>query len=295
MQKQPIELDWQRIDPLIRLALDEDIGVGDLTTESIVPPERTTRARIVAKANGVIAGLPVAERVLRAVDASARWRPRVRDGQRVRAGETVAEILGAARSLLTAERTLLNFLQRLSGVATTTARFVEAIAGLPTQILDTRKTLPGWRMLDKYAVRMGGGRNHRIGLFDGILIKENHIGMAGGIAEAVARVRRGAAPGLPIEVEVTTLDEVREALAAGADILLLDNMDLPTLREAVNLVAGRAKTEASGGVRLDTVRAIAETGVDYISVGALTHSAPALDLAMYLDGNRNDEFHDAKE
>ncbi len=295
MQKQPIELDWQRIDPLIRMALAEDIGAGDITTERIVPPEREARARIVAKAAGVIAGLPVAERVLYAVDASARWHPRVRDGQHVRAGETVAEMLGAARSLLAAERTLLNFLQRLSGVATTTARFVEAIAGLPTQILDTRKTLPGWRLLDKYAVRMGGGHNHRVGLFDGILIKENHIAMAGGIAEAVARVRRGGALDRPIEVEVTTLDEVREALAAGADMLLLDNMDLPTLRQAVRLAAGHARTEASGGVRLDTVRAIAETGVDYISVGALTHSAPALDLAMYLDGKMDDEAPFAKE
>ncbi|MDQ7054143.1 MAG: carboxylating nicotinate-nucleotide diphosphorylase [candidate division KSB1 bacterium] len=295
MQKQPIELDWQRIDPLIRMALDEDIGAGDITTERIVPPERESRARIVARADGVITGLPVAERVLHAVDASAQWRPRMRDGQRVRAGETVATMLGAARSLLTAERTLLNFLQRLSGVATITARFVEAITGLPTQILDTRKTLPGWRLLDKYAVRMGGGRNHRIGLFDGILIKENHIAMAGGIAEAVARVRRGGAQDRFIEVEVTTSDEVREALAAGADMLLLDNMDLPTLREAVKLAAGQAKTEASGGVRLDTVRAIAETGVDYISVGALTHSAPALDLAMYLDGEIDDDAPFAKE
>ncbi|MDQ7064739.1 MAG: carboxylating nicotinate-nucleotide diphosphorylase [candidate division KSB1 bacterium] len=295
MQKQPIELDWQRIDPLIRMALDEDIGAGDITTERIVPPERESRARIVARADGVITGLPVAERVLHAVDASTQWRPRMRDGQRVRAGETVATMLGAARSLLTAERTLLNFLQRLSGVATITARFVEAITGLPTQILDTRKTLPGWRLLDKYAVRMGGGHNHRIGLFDGILIKENHIAMAGGIAEAVARVRRGGAQDRFIEVEVTTSDEVREALAAGADMLLLDNMDLPTLREAVKLAAGQAKTEASGGVRLDTVRAIAETGVDYISVGALTHSAPALDLAMYLDGEIDDDAPFAKE
>jgi nicotinate-nucleotide pyrophosphorylase (carboxylating) len=265
---------------LIERALAEDVGGGDVTTLTLVPEHATGRATLTQKAPGVIAGLQVAHAVFAHVDPDLRWRAHVEEGV-WRDGGLVAEVVGASRSILTAERTALNLLQRLSGVATMTARYVTAVEGTGARILDTRKTTPGLRALEKRAVVTGGGTNHRVGLFDAILIKENHSAMAGGVGEATRRAL-AAANGLPVETECSTLDEVREALDAGAPRILLDNMSTDQLREAVELTAGRAELEASGGVTLDTVRAIAETGVDFISVGALTHSAPALDISLIL-------------
>src|SRR3954463_12918351 len=264
---------------LIDRALAEDVGTGDVTTTTLVPEDATGRATLTQKAAGVIAGLEVAEAVFTRVDPSLRWRAHVEEGV-LREGGLVAEVAGASRSILTAERVALNFLQRLSGVATLTARYVAAVEGTGARILDTRKTTPGLRVLEKQAVVAGGGVNHRFGLFDAILVKENHSAMAGGVGEAT---RRALTSDLPVEVECATLDEVREALDAGAPRILLGNMTNDQLREAVDLVAGRAELEASGGVSLETVRAIAETGVDFISVGALTHSAPALDVSLLLE------------
>ncbi len=267
--------------PLIEQALREDIGSGDATSLSTLPEDLELTGRIVAKAPGSIAGLPVVEAVLQRVDPRLRLTTYLQDGQDVSAGELIAEVSGPARSLLAAERTVLNFLQHLSGVATLTAQYVDAVAYTSTRILDTRKTLPGYRALEKYAVRMGGGFNHRMGLYDMILIKDNHIDAAGNITVAVERARK-AYPDLPVEVEVRTLDELREALAIvpPLDRILLDNMDLETMRAAVALSAGRVPLEASGNMTLERVPAVAETGVDFISVGALTHSAPALDISM---------------
>jgi nicotinate-nucleotide pyrophosphorylase (carboxylating) len=266
---------------LIDRALAEDVGSGDVTTTTLVPPDATGRATLTQKAPGVIAGLDVAEAVFQRVDPDLRWRGHAPEGE-WREGGLVAEVAGASRSILTGERTALNLLQRLSGVATMTARYVQAVEGTNARILDTRKTTPGMRTLEKRAVATGGGVNHRVGLFDAILIKENHSAMAGGVGEATRRAL-AAADGLLVETECSTLDEVREALDAGAPRILLDNMSTDELREAVELTAGRVELEASGGVSLDTVRAIAETGVDFISVGALTHSPPALDISLILE------------
>jgi nicotinate-nucleotide pyrophosphorylase (carboxylating) len=268
------------VDRLIRTALEEDIGPGDVTTAATVAPGTPGRAELVAKEDFILAGCGVARRVFELLDAQVSFEGLIEDGQAVRRGEVLAWLKGDAASLLQGERVALNLLQRLSGVATLTARFVEAVEGTGATIVDTRKTTPGLRALEKYAVRVGGGGNHRMALYDGVLIKENHIAAAGGIAVAVGRARRHVPHTLKVEVEVRDLDEVTAALAAGADILLLDNMDLEQLRAAVELVAGRAVTEASGGVNLDTVRTIAETGVDLISVGALTHSYRAVDISM---------------
>jgi quinolinate synthase len=267
--------------PLIDLAITEDIGPGDATSIATLDPELEVCGRVVAKAAGVVAGLPVAEAVFLSVDPAVRFEARVIDGQEVVPGEPVALVTGRAVSLLAAERTALNFLQRLSGIATLTRQYVDAVATTGATILDTRKTVPGYRVLDKYAVRMGGGQNHRLSLFDMALIKDNHIDATGGIREAVGRVR-DRYPDLPVEVEVRDLDELRQALAIEPplDRILLDNMDLETMRAAVRLAAGRVPLEASGGVRLDGVAEIAATGVDLISAGALTHSAPALDISM---------------
>lgn len=278
-----MQIPWDEIDPLVERALAEDIGWGDATSEAVIPADMAATANIVAKADGVVAGLPIVERVFRKLDPGLEWQAVVADGTRVSRGQILVRLRGRARALLAGERTALNFLQRLSGIATLTATFAEAVADLPVVLLDTRKTLPGWRWLDKYAVRMGGGHNHRHGLWDAILIKENHVRLAGSISEAVRRARRNAPASLPIIVEASSLDDVQEALAAGVDRLLLDNMDLESLRRAVAAARGRAQTEASGGVSLATVRAIAETGVDFISIGQLTHSAPALDIAMYTE------------
>jgi nicotinate-nucleotide pyrophosphorylase (carboxylating) len=268
------------VDALIAHALAEDVGYGDVTTLSTVPEDRRGRAVFRAKQEGVLAGVSLIRRVYAPLDPCVVVVELVRDGERVKPGTVIARIEGPARALLTGERLALNFVQHLSGIATRTARFVELVRGTRTRIVDTRKTVPGLRVLAKYAVRAGGGDNHRFGLHDGVLIKDNHILAAGGIAPAVAGARRHAPHLLRVEVETESLDQVREALDAGADILLLDNMELETLREAVALCKGRALTEASGGVTEQTVRAIAETGVDLISIGALTHSVTALDISL---------------
>lgn len=265
---------------LIATALEEDLGRGDVTTLATIPPERTAQGKITAKADLTIAGLPLVERVLHAVDPTAGVRLLVTEGIAVNKGQVVLELWGNAAGLLIAERTLLNFLQHISGVATLTRKFVDAIAGTKCKIIDTRKTLAGFRLLDKYAVTQGGGTNHRMGLDDGILIKDNHIAVCGGVGAAVRQARSRASALLRIEVECTTLAEVQEAIDARADILLLDNMTTPQMADAVRLVSGRALLEASGNMSLERVREVAETGVDFISVGALTHSAPAVDLSM---------------
>lgn len=263
----------------ITRALNEDIGSGDATSERIIPIESTMVGNIIAKQHGVVAGLDVAIAVCAHVDRAIICTPVVSEGSVVTPGTLVATFAGPARSLLTAERTILNFMGRMSGVATLTHQFVQAVTGTHAIILDTRKTAPGLRMLDKLAVARGGGQNHRIGLYDMILIKDNHIDFAGSITEAVTRAR-GDQHDLEIEVEARTLDDVAEALALKVERILLDNMTLETMRQAVALNAGRAKLEASGNVTLETVRSIAETGVDYISSGALTHSAPVFDLSL---------------
>jgi nicotinate-nucleotide pyrophosphorylase (carboxylating) len=273
-------------DALVALALAEDLGTtGDRTGLSTVPEGARGKAAFVARGLGVVAGLPVAARVCAAVSAELRFVQLVPEGTTTTKGLTLATVEGPLRALLAAERTALNFLQRLSGVASLTHQFVTACAGLPAKVLDTRKTTPGWRLLEKYAVRAGGGTNHRVGLFDGILIKDNHLAGTGGDVRAAvlaARAYPGNA-GLPVEVEVDTLDQLEAALAVRADIVLLDNMSLPQLSAAVerrNAVASGVLLEASGGVNLTTIRDIASTGVDRVSVGALTHSAPALDIGL---------------
>ncbi|MDW5595252.1 carboxylating nicotinate-nucleotide diphosphorylase [Conexibacter stalactiti] len=279
--RQAPALDPALLDELVARALAEDVGDGDATAAVTVDPAARATARIRQKAPGVLYGLDLAERAFRAVDPGARIERLAQEGV-WREDGPVLEVEGNARALLTAERTALNFLGRLSGVATLTARCVSALEGTGARVLDTRKTTPGLRMVEKAAVHAGGGVNHRIGLWDEILIKENHAAAAGGVGEAVRRAR-AARPDLPIEVEVTDLAELEEALAAGARRVMLDNMDLATMRRAVEITAGKASLEASGGVTLDALRAIGATGVDFISVGALTHSAPALDLSLLLE------------
>jgi nicotinate-nucleotide pyrophosphorylase (carboxylating) len=266
-------------------ALQEDEAFNDVSTIATVMGAREVRGAIVARRAGVIAGIPLAIEAFRQLDPAITVRVDAEDGTPVKAGDAVLALAGHARGMLSAERTALNFLQRLSGIATLTSRFVGAIKGSRAQILDTRKTTPGWRTLEKYAVRAGGGTNHRLDLRSGVLIKDNHLAAIGGdIATAVTRARQIAVPGTPVQVECDTVAQVEAAVAAGADWVLLDNMSLDQLRDAVARCAGRVVTEASGGVTLDTVRAIADTGVDRISVGALTHSAPALDLGLDFDG-----------
>lgn len=267
-----------------RAALAEDIGAGDVTTAATVPNEAAARAVMVAREDLVWCGSALASAAFLETSAAIRIRAVADDGARCNRGARLMQMEGPARAILTAERVALNFVQRLSGVATLAARFVDAIAGTGACILDTRKTTPGWRELEKYAVRCAGAQNHRLGLWDMVLIKDNHLvalreEKPNAIAAAVQRAR-AAAPGLKVEVEADTLEQVEQAVDAGADIVLLDNMSIDQLRAAVRLARGRAKTEASGGVRLDTVRAIADTGVDYISVGAMTHSAPAVDIGL---------------
>jgi nicotinate-nucleotide pyrophosphorylase (carboxylating) len=268
---------------LVVRALEEDIGHGDVTTRSVVPAEATSKGVIVTRRAGVVAGLEVAAVVFAEVEPAIEFRARAQDGAAVVEGERVAEVAGPSRGVLSAERTALNFLQRMSGIATLTRAYVRAVEGTRARILDTRKTAPGLRCLDKWAVALGGGGNHRFGLYDGILIKDNHLRAAGGVAAAVAAARRSALHALKIQVEVETLEQVRAALEAGAEALLLDNMSLTDMRRAVEAARGRATCEASGGVTLDNVHATAETGVDFISVGALTHSAAALDIALDLE------------
>ncbi len=263
----------------IRRALAEDIGSGDVTTDSIIPAEAEMRGQIIAKQSGVVAGLDIALAVYQMVDPQVDFQSRVEEGLRVENRQVLALVSGRTRSLLTAERTALNFLGRMSGIATLTSQFVQAVVGTRAVILDTRKTAPGLRALDKLAVARGGGQNHRIGLYDMILIKDNHIDYAGSISKAVQRAR-ATAVGLDLEVEARTLDHVREALGVSVTRILLDNMTPEMMAEAVQLTAGRAKLEASGNVTLETVRRIAETGVDFISVGALTHSARVFDVSF---------------
>jgi len=271
---------------LVRRALREDIGSGDITTRLTIPRTALASARVVARQDGVCAGIGICARVFQTVDRPVgRERPthcvrfsrQTTDGCSFRAGETLATVSGPAQAVLTAERTALNFLQRLCGVATLTRSYVDAVQGTRARIMDTRKTTPGWRELEKYAVRCGGGMNHRLGLYDMVLVKDNHIAAAGGIAAALERCRRVKRP---VEIEVRSIGELREALAAGAKRVLLDNMSLAQMRRAVETAGGRALLEASGGVTLGRVRRIAATGVDFISVGALTHSAPAVDIAL---------------
>ncbi len=266
----------------LRRALEEDIGSGDITTVAVVPEGLTAGGRVVAKEAGIVAGVAVAKAVFALVDPELRVTPCLQDGDAVRPGEVIVTVHGRVRSILMAERVALNFMQRMSGIATLTRRFVDAVAGTRAKILDTRKTVPGLRLFDKWAVRLGGGVNHRLGLFDMVLIKENHILAAGSLTEALRRVRERYGRRYAVEVEVRTLAELEEALRLDVDRILLDNMDVPTLREAVRLTAGRVPLEASGNVTLDNVRAIAETGVDYISVGALTHSPKAFDVSLLL-------------
>jgi nicotinate-nucleotide pyrophosphorylase (carboxylating) len=274
-------IELTELEPLVRRALDEDVGSGDLTTQATVPAGLRARARITQKQPGVLYGLDAAQLAFALLDSGARFVALAEEGV-WRDGGPVLDVEGEAAALLSAERTALNLLQRLSGVATLTARYVEAVRGTRARVLDTRKTTPGLRLLEKAAVHAGGGTNHRVGLFDAILIKENHAAMAGGVGEAV-RLARASAPDVLVEVECRSDDEVDEALAAGAARLLLDNMSPAQMRAIVARVGDRAELEASGGIDLETIRDVAETGVDFISVGALTHSATALDLSLLLE------------
>lgn len=271
------------IDRLIEQALLEDIHTGDITTMAVVPGHHPASARLIAKESLVVAGLAVSARVFKVLDKEIRFDACLDDGGKAHPGTVLATVHGEAAHLLMGERVALNLLQRMCGIATLTSGFVEAVAGTKARIVDTRKTTPGLRQLEKYAVRIGGGINHRTGLYDGVLIKENHIAAAGGIAEAVRRARNYIPHTLKIEIETETLAQVDEALEARADIIMLDNMSLDEMRAAVKIINGRAQVEASGGVNLERVRAIAETGVDIISVGALTHSSRAMDISMLLD------------
>lgn len=272
------ELDAAAI--LVDLAIREDVGTGDITTDNLIPTGWRKRAELTAKAEGVVAGLEVARMVFLRFGQELVWQPLLEDGNRVSIGDVLVSFEADFRTLLTGERTALNFLQRMSGIATAAARFQEILAGSRTRILDTRKTLPGFRLLDKYAVRAGGAQNHRTGLYDMVMIKDNHIAVAGGILQAVDTIRRKVPGTTQIEVETTSLKEVEEALQAGADIIMLDNMDLQVMEQAVKLIGDRAKTEASGNMTAERIAAAAATGVDYISVGALTHSVKALDISQ---------------
>jgi len=276
-------LNLGEIKSVIDYALKEDIGSGDVTTNLLIPIDLQTKATMVAKSAGIIAGLDVAEYVFRTLSPDIIWKVFVNDGAKVEKGDLILEITGSYRALLTGERLALNFLQRMSGIATMTANFVNAVSDYKTKILDTRKTVPGLRLLDKYAVMIGGGTNHRIGLFDMVLIKDNHIKVAGGISKAVAQIKKSVPDGIKIEVETTTIEEVIEALAAGVDVIMLDNMTNITMADSVKIINGRAKVEASGNMTLERLKEVASTGVDYISIGALTHSVVAFDISMNIE------------
>ena len=278
---------WQRqIRLIVTQALAEDLAAGDVTTTALISPELEGQGIITVEEEGILAGIEVAEEVFRQVDPGIHFEKLAFDGEKLSPGKAVAQVSGKAASILQAERTALNFLQHLSGIATETRRYVEAVSGTKAKILDTRKTVPGLRLLEKYAVRVGGGQNHRRSLGDGILIKDNHLAALRsqglGIGEVVKIARQNAPHTLKIEVEVETLEQVEEALRAGADVIMLDNMPLDQMRQAVELVQGRALIEASGGINLGNVRKVAETGVDFISVGALTHSIRALSFSLSL-------------
>lgn len=268
------------IEKIIQLAIEEDVATGDITTDSIISEKSTAVAILTAKAPGVISGIDIIKDVFLHFDKEIEWTPYVKEGQRVTKGEIILRVKGSFRALLTGERTALNIMQRMSGIATATALYVKELEGTGAKILDTRKTAPGMRVLDKMAVKAGGGENHRMGLYDMVLIKDNHIKVAGGIKNAVAQVKAKVAAGTLIETETTNLIEVSEAIEAGCDIIMLDNMENKTMAEAVNMIAGKARTEASGNMSLERLRGVALTGVDYISAGALTHSVTALDISM---------------
>lgn len=274
------------IEKIISLAIEEDINTGDITTNALIPEESRATAEMTAKAPGIVSGLDIALRVFKYIDGTTVWTPLVKEGERVSKGDKIARIEGSYRALLTAERTALNILQRMSGIATATAIFVKELEGTNTRLLDTRKTAPGMRLLDKMAVKAGGATNHRMGLYDMALIKDNHIKVAGGITNAVKQVRASIPAGIKIEVEVTDLNETREALAAGADIIMLDNMTNEAMAEAVKVIDRREETEASGNMNVQRLKEVAATGVDYISVGALTHSVTALDISMNIVPNK---------
>ena len=273
-----------QLNTLIDLALEEDIGGGDITSESLIPADLRAKTTLLAKGDGVLAGIDLAKLVFIKVDPELKFKVLLKDGTVLHSGDIIATVTGNARSLLKAERVALNFLQKLSGIATQTAEYVALIGDLPVEILDTRKTTPGMRLLEKYAVSMGGGRNHRFNLSDGMLIKDNHLatlrahGMT--LKEIVTKAKQSAPAGIKVEVEVTNLKEVREAVAADADIIMFDNMSPAKMRAAVKLVPAKILTEASGNINFRTVRAVAETGVNFISIGALTHSSKALDISL---------------
>lgn len=270
----------RELDSFLQFALKEDVGTGDITTLSCISQDAISKGKFIAKADGVLCGIEIAQRTFALVDPSICMQVFILDGQKVQKGDVIAEISGNAQGILTGERVALNIMQRLSGIATRTAQAVETVAGTPVKIVDTRKATPGLRVLEKYAVRMGGGHNHRFNLADGILIKDNHIKAAGGISQAISAVKARAPHTLRIEVETETLAEVEEALNAGADIIMLDNMSLDEMRQAVSYVGNRALTEASGNMGERDLKAVAETGVDIISVGALTHSVIAMDISL---------------
>ncbi|MDI6831534.1 MAG: carboxylating nicotinate-nucleotide diphosphorylase [Actinomycetota bacterium] len=268
----------------VRRALDEDLqSRGDITSQAVIPPGMRARGRLVMREEGVVAGLPLASMTFRVLDARVSFRSLANDGERLPAGSEIAEVEGLAATILEGERTALNFLQRLSGIATLTSLFVARAAPHGAVILDTRKTAPGLRALEKYAVRAGGGRNHRFGLFDAVLIKDNHVAAVGGVGEAVRRAREALGDEFPVEVEVQRLRDLEEAIQAGAEVVMLDNLDVSEVEEAVRMARGRVKLEASGGISLENVAAFAAAGVDFISVGAITHSARALDIALDLE------------
>ncbi len=277
-----IDMDWDKVDFIIDNALNEDMGTGDITTDTIFPSDLTCEAKIVAKEKGIVAGINVAQRVFEKLDRNATFSFIKNDGDNVLPGDELFRINATVRAVLSGERLALNLLQRMSGIATTTSKYVEILKGTHTKILDTRKTAPGLRVLDKYSVLAGGGHNHRFGLYDAVLIKDNHINFAGSITKAVETIRAQYGHKYKIEVETSNLDQVREALESGAEIIMLDNMSVSMMKEAVSLINGRALSEASGGIILETLPDIEETGVDYISVGALTHSSAALDISLYM-------------
>ena len=277
------ELHQIQLEPIITRALEEDWGYGDWTTDLCVPHDKQSKARIITREDIVVSGVDVAREVFRRVDPQLDVKLLVKNGQRIEAKTVMIEVTGSARSILKSERVALNFLGRMCGIATVTRAFVDQLSGTKCQLLDTRKTTPGLRLIEKAATVTGGARNHRVGLCDGVIVKENHIRAAGGIKPAVSRLLESLPPTLKIEVEVTNLDEAQEAIDAGADIIMLDNMSVAEMAMAVRTINGRAKTEASGGVKLETVRKIAESGVDFISTGSTIHSARWSDLSMLFD------------
>lgn len=280
------ELNWTEVDKILENAISEDIGDGDKTTIALFDPEAMSEAVIVARDNGVLAGIDIASAVFEKLGGTMKWTRKLSDGDSLKNGDILAQFEGTSRQILSGERIALNLIQRLSGIATSTSRYVQQVRGLDVRIVDTRKTTPGIRALEKYAVVVGGGYNHRMGLYDGIMIKDNHIMAAGSIKRAVSLTRSVYGGRYRIEVETRNLDQVAEALESGADIIMLDNMETSDMKEAVRMIGKRALVEASGGITLDTVRSVAETGVDIISVGAITHSVRSLDVSLDMESLR---------